>query len=49
MKRICTGLFIDRKHELYIHKERIKQVDRTSGREAMNIGSDAKIGGKENQ
>jgi len=44
-----TELFMDGKQELYVHKGRIKEVDRTSGREAMEIGSDAKIGGNENQ
>jgi len=44
-KRIKTELFIDGKQELYMHKGRIK----TSGREVTEIGSDAKIGGDENQ
>jgi len=41
-KRIDTELFIDGKLELYIHKRRIKEIDRTSGREAIEIGSDVK-------
>jgi len=41
-KRISAVLFIDRKHELYVHQGRIKKIDRTSGREATEIGSDAK-------
>jgi len=48
-KRISTDLFIDRKHELYIHKGRIKEIDRTSGRGATEIGSDAKILVNKNQ
>jgi len=40
-KRKNTELYIDRKHELYIHKGRIKEIDWTSLREATEIGSDA--------
>jgi len=40
-KRISTELFIDREHELYVHKGQIEEIDQTSEREAMEIGSDA--------
>jgi len=47
---INTELFIDGKQKLYIHsKGRITEVDRTSGIEATEIDSDAKIGGNETQ
>jgi len=35
-------LIINGKQELFIHKGRIIEVDRTSDREVMEIGSDAK-------
>jgi len=41
-QRINTELFINGKRELYIHKGRIKEVDRTSVREVTEIGSDSK-------
>jgi len=48
-KRISIELFINRKQELYTHKGWIKEVDRISEREVMQIGSNVKIGGNENQ
>jgi len=48
-KRNSGELFIEKKHELYMHKGRIKEIDRTPGREARKIGSDARKCGNENQ
>jgi len=37
-KTINTELFVDGKEKLYIHKGRIKEVDRTSEREETEMG-----------
>jgi len=49
IKKRINKLFINGKYELYVHKGRIKEVDRTSKTKVMEIGSDAKTGGNENQ
>jgi len=42
-KRINTEMFIDGKHEFYIHKIQIKEI------EVVRTGSDARISRNENQ